>query len=125
MWIAPASLEALACRIQLTYHAFLLRVVVILIFFRWNILAGGVQALGIIPVNPFESREHHVIGSAPRPFPIDELFLVKAVQRLSCRIIIRIALAPDRPDSADLAEPLGIADRSILNSAIGVKPNSV
>jgi hypothetical protein len=100
----------------LTYHAFLLRVVVFLVFFRGNVLASGVQALGVIPVNPFESREHHIIGSAPRPFPLDELFLVKAVQRLGCRVIIGIALAPDRSDGADLAEPLGIADRSILNS---------
>ena len=76
------------------------------------------QALGVVPVNPFQGREHDVIGSAPRPFPLDELFLVKAVQRLGRRVIIRIALPADRPDRADLAEPLGIADRGILNSAI-------
>src|SRR5271169_1857777 len=117
-WIAPASLEALSCRMRLTYHSFLLRVVAFLIFFRGNVLAGGVQALGVIPVNPFQGREHDVIGPAPRPFSLDELFLVEAVQRLGRRIIIRISLAPDRPDRADLAEPLGIADRGILNSAI-------
>src|SRR5271156_4479678 len=117
-WIAPASLEALSCRMRLTYHSFLLRVVAFLIFFRVNVLAGGVQALGVIPVNPFQGREHDVLGPAPRPFPLDELFLVKAVQRLGRRIIIRIALPPDCPDRADLAEPLGIADRGILNSAI-------
>ena len=32
-----------------------------------DILPGGVQALGVIPVHPFESSEHHVIGPAPRP----------------------------------------------------------
>ena len=79
-WIAPASLEALSCRMRLTYHSFLLCVVVSLVFFRGNVLAGGVQALGVIPVNPFQGREHDVIGPAPRPFPLDELFLVKAVQ---------------------------------------------
>ena len=53
LWIAPASLEAFACRMRLIYHAFLLRIVVFLVFFGGNVLAGGVQALGVIPVNPF------------------------------------------------------------------------
>src|SRR5271154_7174640 len=103
---------------RLTYHSFLLCVVAFLVFFRGNVLAGGVQALSVIPVDPLQGREHDVIGPAPRSFPLDELFLVKAVQRLGRRIIIRIPFAPDRPDRADLAEPLGIADRGILDSAI-------
>ena len=31
--LAPASLEAFACRMRLIYHAFLLRIVVFLVFF--------------------------------------------------------------------------------------------
>jgi hypothetical protein len=52
-WIAPALLEALACRIRLTYQAFLPNVVDFLIFFRGHIPACGVQALAVIPGDPF------------------------------------------------------------------------
>ena len=76
---------------RLIYHAFLLCIMVFLRLFRGNALAGGMQALGVIPVNPFQGREHDVIGPAPRLFPLDELFLIKAVQRLGRRIIIRIS----------------------------------
>jgi len=90
-----------------------------------SIVVGGAQALCVISVDPFESREHHIIGSAPRSFPLDELFLVKVVQRLGCRVIVRIALAADRTDGADFAEPLRMADRSTMNPAITIEPNSV
>ena len=75
------------------HHAFLLRIVVFLVFFGGNVLAGGVQALGVIPVN--HSRVASMTSSVrATAFPLDELFLVKAIQRLGRRIIIRISFAP-------------------------------
>jgi hypothetical protein len=82
VWIAPAFLEAFACRIRLTYHAFLPCVVVFLVFFRRYISACRVKPFRVIPGDPFQSREHDIIDPAPWPFPVDELLLVKTVQRL-------------------------------------------
>jgi hypothetical protein len=65
---------------KLTYQAFLPDVVAFLIFFRGHIPACGVQALAVIPGDPFQGSERDIFDSAPRPFPIDELFLVKTVQ---------------------------------------------
>ena len=69
----------------LTYHAFRLRLVVFLVFFRRHILAGRVKTPAVIPGHPFECCKHDILSAAPRPFPFDELFLVKTVQRFRRR----------------------------------------
>ena len=69
-------------------------IVAFLKFFRRNVPACRVKALRVVPGYPFEDGEHDVIDAAPRSFPLDEIFLVKTVQRLGCRIIIGIAFLP-------------------------------
>ena len=118
-WAAPGSLEALVCRVRLIYHAFLACVVAFLEFFRRNIPACRVKALRVVPRHPFEASEHDVIDAAPRPFPLDELFLVKAVQRLGCCVIIGITLPAHRTDCADLTQPPGIGNGRVLDGFKG------
>jgi hypothetical protein len=74
-WIAPAFLEALACRIRLTYHAFLPCVVVFLVFFRRYISACRVKPFRVVPGDPFQGREHDIIDPAPWPFRSMSSFL--------------------------------------------------
>jgi hypothetical protein len=40
-----------------------------------------VTTVSVVPGCPFESRKHDNIDAAPRPSPLDELFLIKTVQR--------------------------------------------
>jgi hypothetical protein len=58
-------------------------VVAFLEFFRRNVSAHRVKALGVIPDHPFKRGEHDIIDAPPRPFPLDELFLVKAIEVIS------------------------------------------
>jgi hypothetical protein len=65
VWTAPGNLEALACRIRLCYQGSLLIVVVFLEFFRWNVAAGRVEPLVVVPGDPFHRGE----GDIPDAFP--------------------------------------------------------
>src|SRR5579884_1009256 len=76
--------------------------------------------LGVVPFNPFHSGLCHIGGSFPRAARIDELPLVQAVERLRSGIIVRIALGAGRTNGPDLAQPAGIADRSVLHATIGM-----
>ena len=46
--------------------------------------------------DPVRCRDHHIIRPLPAATEIDKLPLVKTIQRLGCRIIVRITLTPDR-----------------------------
>ena len=83
-------------------------IVVFLEFLRRNITAGRMQPFSVVPGHPFEGREHDIGCSGPRAVPFDQLFLVKTVQRLRGRIVIRVSLSPDRADRVHLAEPFGV-----------------
>src|SRR6476620_5934146 len=87
---------------------FPVRIVAFLEFLGRHVTAGRMQPFPVVPGHPFESREHDICRPGPRPVPLDKLFLVKTVPRLRGRIVIRVALASDRADRADLAEPLGV-----------------
>src|ERR1700689_3859016 len=78
-WTAPGNLEALACRIRLCYQGSLLIVVVFLEFFRWNVGAGGVEPLVVVPGDPFHRGEGDIPDAIPRPVAVDELFLVETI----------------------------------------------
>jgi transcriptional regulator with XRE-family HTH domain len=117
-WYAPGNLEALACRIQLCYQTDLLIVVISLELFRGNVTASRVEPLVVVPGDPFEGGEGDIINAAPRAVPVDEFSLVQGIHRLRCSIIVGISLAADGADSADLTEPLAIADRCVLHTPV-------
>ena len=100
-------------------------VVAFLEFFRWNITAGRMESLAVVPGNPLHRGEGDIPDAFPGPVAVDELFLVETVHRFRSRVIIGITLAPHGADRADITQPLRVADRGILDTPVGVKPKSV
>ena len=66
----------------------------------------------------FQGRKYDIIDPAPRPFQVDEVFLVYPVQRFSYGIIIGVAFPANRPGCSDIGESLGILDRCVLHSPV-------
>ena len=52
----------------------------------WDVAEGGVEALGVEPVNPLQSRQFHVVDGSPWSSPADQLGLVEPVDRLRERV---------------------------------------
>jgi hypothetical protein len=88
-------------------------VVVVLVFDRWDVAAGGVQAAVVEPVDPFQGRDLDVVEAAPGAAAADEFGLVEADQGLGGGVVERVAFAADRADRAGGAEPFGVADRQV------------
>jgi hypothetical protein len=76
---------------------------------RWHVLAGAVDAPVVVPVHPFERRELDVVPCAPRPFTVDELGLVEAVDGFREGVIIGVTDAAYRRRGAGLDEAFGVA----------------
>jgi hypothetical protein len=74
-----------------------------------------VESLAVVPGNPFHGSDGDVPDAVPWAFAVDELFLVKAVHRFCCSIVIgAIAIVPHGVGRADTIQPLSVADRGIL-----------
>lgn len=85
----------------------------------------AVEASVVEPVDVFGSGEldvDHRLPAAPGSHHrvADALGLEQRVERLGHRVVVRIALGPDARDGLSLGQPLGVANRSILNSAVAV-----
>lgn len=64
---------------------------------RWcQVIDRLVRALGVEPVNPFESVDLDVIAVAPRAVGIDQLGLVEVDLRLGQGIAVSVAHGSDR-----------------------------
>ena len=82
-------------------------------------LAVGFEESAVVePVDPFERGVLEVFEAAPGAAVADEFGLVQPDQRLGERIVIRVALRPDRVDRGGLGEPLGVPNRQVLDAAI-------
>ena len=84
----------------------------------------AVEAAFVVPVNPFGGRELDIIDTDPGAAVPDEFGFVERVQRLGHGIVIRIAFGTHRRDRVTLGEAFGIANCTILHSAVRIKPNS-
>jgi len=51
--------------------------VVILVFFRGKIAAGGVKSLVVVPGDPFQGGKSDISGAIPRSVLVDEFFLIE------------------------------------------------
>ena len=70
--------------------------VILLLGFGWRYVAYGLQKTAVVePINPFECGELHSFEVAPWSSPMDDLCLVKAVDRFSDSIVIAVANASD------------------------------
>ena len=72
------------------------------------------------PVDPFKRGELYGFEVSLRSSPMDDLGLVKTVDRFGERVVVGIANTPDRRLDARLRQPFGIANGHILRAAIGM-----
>lgn len=92
-----------------------------LLSFGWRYVADGLQkASAVEPVDPFQSGELHGFEVSPRSSPMDDLGLVKTVDRFSESVVIAVANTPDRRLDARFRQPFGIANGHILRAAVGM-----
>src|SRR5487761_1625387 len=88
---------------------------------RWRqVVAGAVEAPGVVPVDPPESGQLDVVDAPPGALAADQLGLVKAVDRLGQGVVTRVALGAHRIHRSLRLEPIGVADRQVLAASVGV-----
>jgi hypothetical protein len=66
-------------------------------------------------VDPFQRGELHSFEVSPRPSPMDDLGLLKAVDRFGESVVVAVANTPDRGLDACPRQPLGILDCTPLS----------
>ena len=96
------------------------RIIVLLGFGGRDVADGFEQPPVIEPVDPFEGGVFDSLEAAPWATPMDDLGLVKAIDRLGQGVVVAVADAADRRFDAGFGEPLGVFDRDILAAAITV-----
>src|SRR3954463_4873564 len=74
----------------------------------------------IEPVHPLEGREFDVLQASPGTAMPDELGLVQPVDRLGQRVVVGVATAAHGRCDAGIGEPIRVADRQVLRSAVAV-----
>ena len=72
------------------------------------------------PVDPFKGGEFDGFEVAPWPAPVNDLGLVKSVDRLRQCVVIAVADAANRRFDTCFGQPLGVFDRQILAATVGV-----
>ena len=85
-----------------------------------NVSDGLQKAAVVEPIDPFERGELHGFEVAPWSSPMDDLGLVKTVDRFGESIVVTITNASDRRLDACLRQPFGIANGHILRAAVGM-----
>ena len=91
---------------------------VVLVLHRRDEPELAVQPAVVVPVDVLGHGDLQVIDPVPRAFVADEFGLVQRVERLGHRVIVGIPDRPDRSHDAGLGEPLGVADRPVLDSPV-------
>ena len=83
--------------------------------FGWRYVADGLQKAAVVePIDPFERGELHGFEVAPWSSPMDDLGLVKTVDRFGESIVVEVTNTAYRRLDARFGQPLGILDRHIL-----------
>ena len=65
-------------------------------------------------LRPFERGVFDRVERPPRPTPMNDLGLVKAIDRLGQGVVIAVADAADRRFDASFGKPFGVFDRDVL-----------
>lgn len=85
-----------------------------------NVSDGLQKATVVEPIDPFERGELHGFEVAPLAPSMDDLGLVKTVDRFDQSVVVTVADTADRRLDASLRQPLGIANGHILRAAVGM-----
>lgn len=97
------------------------RGVVIFLRFSRRDVSYWLQKTPVVePVDPLERCELDGFEVSPRPTPMNDLGLVKPVDRFCERVVIGVAYAPDRGVDACFCQPLGIANGHVLDTPLRV-----
>ena len=81
----------------------------------WRYVADRLQKASVVkPVLPFARGELHGFEVAPWSSAMDDLGLVKTVDRFSESIVVTVADASDRRLDARLRQPFAIANGHVL-----------
>src|SRR5690606_26218338 len=96
-----------------------------LVLARRNVPAVRMYPFGVIPRHPFHRGYRHIHDVFPASAEVDEFLLVETVQRFGSCIVIRVTFAADRTGGADLVQPLGVPDRRVLHTAIGMMNQAI
>src|SRR5690606_11311656 len=112
------------CRIRVEWHRFRLSClpapVGLLILDRGSIPNRLEEAVVIEPPDPVERGKLHVFEASPGPAAVNHLRLEKTDDGFSQRIVVAVALASHRGLDACLGQPLGVANRKVLDPTIAV-----
>src|SRR4051794_1034935 len=83
--------------------------------FCWRDVADGLQQPAIVePVDPFQRRELDGLEVAPWSASMDDLGLVKAVDRLCESIFVAVTDAAHRRFDPGLRQALGVSNADVL-----------
>lgn len=88
---------------------------------------GAVQALGVVPVDPFQGFPFDLCRRFPGTEEVDDLGLEQADDALGQGVVVGISDTADGCVDAGLGQPLGVLDRQVLAAAdalLFVKPRS-
>ena len=92
-----------------------------LLGFGWRYVAYSLQKTAVVePINPFECGELHSFEVAPWSSSMDDLGLVKPVDRLGESVVVGIADTSDGGLDARFRQSLGIANGDVLHTPIGM-----
>src|SRR5690625_3282 len=88
--------------------------------FRWRDIPDRLQQTPMVePVYPGQRGQLQCLKALPG-LSVDELSFVEAVDRLGKGVIVAVANASHRRLDASLSQPLGVADRYILRTQVGM-----
>lgn len=80
----------------------------------------AVESPVVEPVDVLDRRDLEVRDAAPGPLVADEFDFEDRVHRLREGVVVAVALGADRRDRACFGESVGVADCSLLDSAVAV-----
>ena len=91
-----------------------------LVFCWWDVADLSVEASVVVPIDVLGHCDLDVVDAAPGTAVADQVGLEQGVERLSARVVIRIALGADRGHRPGVGEPLGVAHRQGLHAPVAV-----
>ncbi len=87
----------------------------------WRDSPDGLQKAAVVePVDPFQGCEFNHFEAAPRSLPMDDLGLVRTVDRFGEGAVVAVANTADRGLDARLRQPYGMSNGYILRAAVGM-----
>jgi hypothetical protein len=87
---------------------------------RWHHADFAVEAPVVEPAGELDRRDFGVFDAAPGAAVADEPGFEDRVHRLRESVVVTVALRPDRRDGLSFGKAFGVADGSILDTAVAV-----